>query len=58
MILACSGGSHVRQIANQAVVELAQEGLGDWSSSCIFCHKPKLLQVVTIYIVTTSMLRR
>jgi len=58
MILACSGGSHVRQIANQAVVELVQEGLGDWSSRSIFFHKPKLLQVVTMYIVTKSMLRR
>jgi len=58
MILACSGGSHVRQIANQAIVGLVQEGLGDWSSRCIFRHKPKLLQAVTMYIVTTSMLRR
>ena len=28
MILACSGGSNVGQLANQAAVELTQEGLG------------------------------
>lgn len=28
MILACSGGSNVGQIANQAAVELTQEGFG------------------------------
>jgi uncharacterized metal-binding protein len=28
MILACSGGSNVGQLANQAAVELTQEGFG------------------------------
>ena len=28
MILACSGGSNVGQLSNQAVVELTQEGFG------------------------------
>ena len=28
MLLACSGGSNVGQLANQAVVELTQEGFG------------------------------
>ena len=32
MILACSGGSNVGQLANQAAVELTQEGFGK-----IFC---------------------
>jgi uncharacterized metal-binding protein len=32
MILACSGGSNVGQVSNQATVELTQEGFGK-----IFC---------------------
>jgi uncharacterized metal-binding protein len=48
MILACSGGSNVGQVANQAAAELTQEGLGNWSIRSLFYHKPRLLQVVTM----------
>ena len=29
MILACSGGSNVGQLSNQAAIELTQEGFGE-----------------------------
>jgi uncharacterized metal-binding protein len=43
MILACSGGSNVGQLSNQAAVDLTQEGFG--KMFCL-CHKWWPLMVV------------